>query len=159
MRFPITVVLMLALGGLTGISVGSVLLISATASLKNTQELTAKHAELTVAAIERGVMNNLTPSRNMLNEIARRVTNGKLDLADREWLAATLSVALAAAPQMGGVAIWQPEVDELWVRRDAENEITVRSVSAQTRAQFDTITNRFDSNEGISWGRPTFFGS
>ena len=157
MRFPITVVLMLALGGLTGISVGSVLFVSATASLKNTQELTAKRAELTVAAIERGVMDNLAPSRNMIHEIALRVSNGTLDLADRERLGATLSGALAAAPQMGGVAIWQPEVDELWVRRNAENEITVRSVAAQTRAQFDAITNRFDRNEGISWGRPTFF--
>jgi hypothetical protein len=55
---------------------------------------------------------------------------------------------------MDGVAIWQPEVEELWVGCSAENEITVRSAAAQSRAQFDAISNRFDSNEGISWGRP-----
>ena len=157
MRFPITVVLMLALGGLTGISVGSVLLVSASASLKNTQELSAKRAELTVAAIERGVMNNLAPSQDMIHEISRRVTNGTLDLADRDRLAATLSGALAAGPQMGGVVIWQPEIDELWVRRNAVGEITIRDVPGLTRARFDNIANGFSNNEDISWGPPTFF--
>jgi hypothetical protein len=66
----------------------------ATASLKNTQDLTAKRANLAVAAIERGVIKNLAPSRNMINEIALRVSNSTLDLADRERLAATLSCAV-----------------------------------------------------------------
>ncbi len=137
MRFPITIVLTLALGGLTGISVGSVLLISASASLKNTQELTAKRAELTVTAIERGVTAILAPAQNMIHEIARRVTYGTLDLADRDRLAATLAGALASAPQMGGVAIWQPEVDELWIRRNPAGEIAERSVSGLTREEFN----------------------
>lgn len=148
---------MLALGGLTGISVGSVLLIAASASLKNTQELTAKRAELTVAAIERGLMVNLAPAQDMIQEIARRVTNGTLELADRTRLAATLGGALASAPQMGGVAIWQPEVDELWIRRNPAGEITERSVSGLTREEFRAITKDFKSNEEIQWGSPVFF--
>jgi adenylate cyclase len=157
LRFPITIVLMLALGGLTGISVGSVLLISASASLKNTQELTAKRAELTVTAIERGVMVNLAPARNMIQEISRRVTNGTLDLADRTRLAATLAGALASAPQLGGVAIWQPEVDELWIRRNPAGEITERSVPGPTREKFKAITKDFNDNEEIRWGPPIYF--
>jgi adenylate cyclase len=149
---------MLALGGLTGISVGSVLFISASASLKNTRELTAKRAELTVTSIERGVMANLAPAQNMIQEIARRVTNGTLELADRTRLAATLEGALASAPQMGGVAIWQPDVDELWIRRNPAGEITVRSVSGLTREEFKAITKDFKSNEEIQWGPPVFFG-
>ncbi|MFT5787340.1 MAG: hypothetical protein ACI9KK_002702, partial [Ascidiaceihabitans sp.] len=75
---------MLALGGLTSIAVGSVLLISASTSLKNTLELTEKRADLTVAAIERGVSDNLAPGRNMIRDIAVRVADGSLDLADRD---------------------------------------------------------------------------
>ncbi|MEP4199285.1 MAG: adenylate/guanylate cyclase domain-containing protein [Aliishimia sp.] len=157
MRFPITIILMLALGGLTGVSVGSVLLVSASASLKNTQELSAKRAELTVTAIERGITDNLAPAQNMINEIARRVDQGILDLADRNRLAATLGGALASAPQLGGVVIWQPEVDELWVRSTASGKITERDVDGLTRAEFDAIAQRFDHNDQISWGAPTFF--
>lgn len=148
---------MLALGGLTGISVGSVLLISASASLKSAQELTAKRAELTVTAIERGVMVNLAPAQNMIHEIARRVTNGTLDLADRNRLTATLGGALASAPQLGGVTIWQPEVDELLIRRNPSGEITERSVSGITREEFKAITKDFVGNEEIQWGPPIFF--
>ena len=157
MRFRITIVLMLALGGLTGVAVGSVLLVSASASLKNTLELTEKRAELTVTSIERGVTDNLAPAQNMIREIARRVADGSLDLADRNRLAATLSGALASAPQMGGVAIWQPEVDELWVRRNAAGDIIERNVPGLTREAFEAIAKKFERNEDISWGRPTFF--
>ncbi len=63
---------MTALGGLIGIAVGSVLLISASASFKNTLELTEKRSELTVAAIERGVGDNLAPAQNLIRDIAHR---------------------------------------------------------------------------------------
>jgi hypothetical protein len=102
-------------------------------------------------------MANLALAQNMIQEIARRVTNGTLELADRTRLAATLGGALASAPQMGGVAIWQPEVDELWIRRNPAGEITVRSVSGLTREDFNAITKDFKSNEEIQWGRPVFF--
>jgi adenylate cyclase len=148
---------MLALGGLTGVSVGSVLFISASTSLKNTWELSAKRTELTVAAIERGIADNLAPAQDMIHEIARRVSNGTLDLKDRNRLAATLGGALASAPQMGGVVIWQPEVDELWVRRNAAGEITERNVPGPTRAAFNAIADGFEKNEDINWGPPTFF--
>lgn len=157
MRYPITIVLMTALGGLTCIAVGSVLVISATASYQITLELTQKRAELTVAAIERGVTDNLAPAKNLLRDIARRIANGSLDLADRNRLAATLSGALAPAPQLGGAVIWQPEVEELWVRRTAEGKITERDVPALTREKFDVIAAEFSSNHEIRWGRPTYF--
>jgi adenylate cyclase len=152
-----TVVLMLALGGLTSIAVGSVLLISAYASFKNTKELTQKRAELTVAAIERGVADTLGQAQNMIGDIAARVADGSLDLADRPRLAATLSGALASAPQLGGVAIFQPEVDELWVRRTNKGKITQRDVPGAGRAQFNTITAVFNGTEAMDWGKPTFF--
>lgn len=157
MRYPITIVLMTALGGLTGIAVGSVLLISASVGFRNTQELTQKRAELTVTAIERGVADNLAPAGNLIRDIARRVADGTLDLADRNRLAATMSGALASAPQLGGVVIWQPDVDELWVRRTADGKVTERDVTALTRQQFDALAAEFGSTDEMRWGRPTFF--
>jgi adenylate cyclase len=148
---------MLALGGLTSIAVGSVLLISASTSLKNTLELTEKRADLTVAAIERGVSDNLAPGRNMIRDIAVRVADGSLDLADRDRLAATMSGALASAPQMGGVVIWQPEIDELWVRRNAKGDVMERDVPGLVRKRFDAITRTFEGNGEIRWSAPTYF--
>lgn len=149
---------MIALGGLNAVAVGSVLLISDLASAKNTQELTRKRAELTVAAIERGVAGDLDLARSMIHDIAERVANGSLDLADRRLLAATLSGALAAVPHIGGVVIWQPEVDELWVRRDMAGAITVRSVPGLTREAFDALSKGFGRNDEMHWQPPTFFG-
>lgn len=157
MRYPITIVLMTALGGLTCIAVGSVLLISAIASYQITLELTEKRAELTVAAIERGVTDNLAPAKNLLRDIARRVADGSLDLADRNRLAATISGALSPVPQLGGVVIWQPGVEELWVRRTVEGRITERDVPALAQEQFDVIAAEFSSDDEIRWGRPTYF--
>ncbi len=156
-RYPITIVLMTALGGLTGIAVGSVLLISASVGFGNTLELTQKRAELTVTAIERGVGDNLAPARNLIRDIAKRVADGTLDIADRNRLAATMSGALASAPQLGGIVIWQPEVDELWVRRTAGGKITERDVPAMTRQQFDGIVAEFAGKDEMRWGRPIFF--
>jgi adenylate cyclase len=148
---------MLALGGLTGIAVSAVLLISAYASLRNTLELSEKRAELTVAAIERGVADNLAQARHMLGDIAARVADGSLDLADRTRLSATLGGALASAPQLGGVVIFQPEIDELWVRRTPTGKITQRDVKAGTREQFESIIAVFKGGQDLAWGRPTYF--
>lgn len=157
LRYRMTVVLMLALGGLTSIAVGSVLLISAYASFKNTKELTQKRAELTVTAIERGVADTLGQAQNMISDIANRVDDGSLDLEDRDHLAATLSGALASAPQLGGVAIFQPDRDELWVRRAASGKITQRDVPGAGPAQFNTITEVFNGTQTMVWGKPSFF--
>jgi adenylate cyclase len=158
LRFRITIVLMLALGGLTSIAVSSVLLISASASFKNTLELSGKRTELTVAAIERGLSDNLAPSQNMIEAIAEQVADGTLDLADRDRLAAIFSGALASSPQMGGVVVWQPGVDELWVRRIETGEIVERDVPGLTPEAFAAITKEYDDSTELRWGPPVFFG-
>ena len=157
MRIRITIVLMLALGGLTSIAVGAVLLISTYASLQNTLELTEKRAELTVAAIERGVADTLAQGQNLLGDIAARVANGSLDLADRARVSATLSGALASAPQLGGAVIFQPDTDELWVRRTTEGKVVERNVRGASRAQFETDLKMFDDAQGMAWGEPVYF--
>jgi adenylate cyclase len=149
---------MLALGGLTSIAVSSVLLISASASFKNTLELSGKRTELTVAAIERGLSDNLAPSQNMIEAIAEQVADGTLDLADRDRLAAIFSGALASSPQMGGVVVWQPGVDELWVRRIETGEIVERDVPGLTPEAFAAITKEYDDSTELRWGPPVFFG-
>jgi hypothetical protein len=56
-----------------------------------------------------------------------------------------------------GVVIWQPEVDELWVRRTAEGKITERDVPALTRSEFEVIVGEFSSIDTTRWGPPTYF--
>ena len=89
-------------------------------------ELTEKRAELTVAAIERDVGDNLAPAQKLIQNIARRFADGSINLADRNRLAAMLSGALAPPPQLGGVVICQPDVEQLWVRRTAGGKINYK---------------------------------
>ncbi len=125
-RNPINTVLLPAVVGLTGIAVGSALLISASASFKNTAELTEKRSEQTVATIKRGVGDNLAPAQKLIQDIARRFADGSLDLADRNRLAAKLSGVLVPPPQLYGVVICQPNAEQLWITRTAGGKVNFK---------------------------------
>ena len=71
MRFRITIILMLALGGLTAVATGTILVVSASASIKNTLELTRQRADLTISLVERSVADHLLPGRNLIAGISK----------------------------------------------------------------------------------------
>ncbi|MBL8906515.1 MAG: adenylate/guanylate cyclase domain-containing protein [Rhizobiales bacterium] len=154
MRFRITIILMIALGGLTAIAVGTVLFVSASASIKNTLELTNMRARLTISAVERGVFEHVKPARNLIADLSRRVADGTLDINDRASLTETLSGALAPAPQLGGVVVWRPDGSGLWVTRGANGRINVENTPGT--AEFEAFLKDIATVKQIRWGNPYY---
>jgi adenylate cyclase len=156
MRVRITIVLMIAIGGLTAIAVGSVLVISAAANIKNTLELMRSRAQLTINAVERGVLDHLEPAQFLIADLSDRIAQGTLDIDDRETLVATLSGALAPAPQIAGVVVFQADGSGLWVDRHPDGSIQVEDEAAPDRAELVAFLANAEKMEGIRWGRPYY---
>lgn len=154
MRFRITIILMIALGGLTAIAVGTVLFVSASASIKNTLELTDMRARLTISAVERGVFEHVKPARDLIADLSRRVSDGTLDINDRDRLIETLSGALAPAPQLGGVVVWRPDGSGLWVTRGTKGRINVED--SPGTPEFETFLKDVAKVRQIRWGKPYY---
>ena len=155
MRFRITIILMVAIGGLTAIAVGTVLFVSASASIRNTMELMRNRADLTISAVERGVFDHMAPARNLIEDLSRRVADGTLDVSDQKTLADVLSGALAPAPQIGGVVVWQPSGHGIWVDRH-QNSIHVETEARPDRAELVDFLARAETEKGIRWGAPYY---
>jgi adenylate cyclase len=156
MRFRITIVLMIAIGGLTAIAVGTVIFISASASIRNTLELMRAQARLTIALVERGVFDHVAPARNLIADISGQIARSLLDINDRERLAAVLSGALAPAPQIGGVVVWRPDGRALWVTRNASGGVTVEEANGEDIPGFETFIAEIAEAQGIRWGAPFY---
>jgi adenylate cyclase len=156
MRVRITIVLMLAIGGLTAVAVGAVLVVSATANIKNTLELMRSRAQLTINAVERGVLDHLQPAQVLIEDLSRRVSQGTLDIDDRERLVATLAGALAPEPQIAGLVVWKPDGSGLWVDRHADGSIHVETEASPDRAELVDFLANAETMEGIRWGKPYF---
>ena len=154
MRFRITIILMIALGGLTAVSVGAVLFVSASASLKNTLELMRARAELTISLVERGVADHIAPARQIIDDLRGRMARSELDINDEARLVDTLSGALAPAPQIGGVVVWRPDGAGLWVARRPNGGIATASVRGEDHPEFAPFIANFASTGGLQWGAP-----
>ncbi len=154
-RFRITIILMAAIGGLTAIAVGTVLYVSASTSIRNTLELMRNRAELTISAVERGVFDHMEPARDLIADLSRRVTEGKLDINDSKGLADVLSGALAPAPQIGGVVVWKPNGSGLWVDRHSDG-IHVETQASPDRAEIVDFLARAEKTRGVQWGEPYY---
>ncbi len=116
----ITVLLMSVFGGLTALSVGLVLLISAYTSLTGTRELMRSRAMLTIDALQRSIEQHLNPALSLIRHISLLVESGKLDLTDKPSLISTLNGSLSAAPQIDGVIVWSPSMSQIRVSRTTD---------------------------------------
>ena len=114
----ITVLLMSVFGGLTALSVGLVLLISAYTSLTGTRALMRSRAMLTIDALEHSIEQHLNPALALIRHISALVQNDDLDLNDKLTLISTLKGSLAAAPQISGVVVWTKSMSQIRVVRN-----------------------------------------
>ncbi len=154
MRFRITIILMLALGGLTAIAAGTILFVSAAASIRNTLDLTRQRAELTISLVERGVAEHLMPGRNLVTAISRSVASGSLDIADSRRLGEVLTGTLAPAPQLGGVVLWREDNSGVSVYRDETGEVLVTNDPQRDVPQFDSFMSGLAKAKDLVWAAP-----
>src|SRR5262249_36735670 len=103
-RPRIAATLMLAFGALLVIAVGAVLLITLGTARVNTRDLLREAAAQRISAVVASVAVTLAPARDQADFLAMLIGSGKVDPEDDGRLETVLLGALAAAPQVSGMA-------------------------------------------------------
>jgi class 3 adenylate cyclase len=105
-RLPVTAVLSLGFGGLMLIGLVGVMLITLGAAERNTRELLRALAETTVNNMVDLIDEHLAAPEHQVDYLSELASSGKLDLGDRHALEQILTGALAAVPQVRGIAVF-----------------------------------------------------
>lgn len=154
MKIRITILLMLAIGGLVAISVGTVLFVSSSANVKNTFELLNRRAALTVTLVEQNVDSYVSPTKDMLVHIRQLVDEGSLDIDNNEQVLTTLRASLAAAPQITGVILVHPDARGSFIKRGTDGTIQSSNTPQIPNQEILNIIKFAQENGQIMWGKP-----
>jgi len=114
---PLALALSLTFGALVFAGVMTALVIGLWSARQNTLELQAHVAELTVARIEDRVRAHLDPVRDANIQLARMIASSEIDETNHAKLGASMAAAMAAGPQLRGMAFLYPDGHILRVTR------------------------------------------
>ncbi len=126
-RPSISVALTAGFGLLLLIAVGSVGWFLLDAGRQNTFDLLRRSAELTVDSITARIDQHLGAAAHQAEYLAERVAEGSIDAADPERMVEIMMGALAATPQVSGIAFIGADLDTLRVGRKDGMLVWLRS--------------------------------
>ena len=120
-RISIVTATSLSIGSLVAVTVAIALYFGLSGAIDNTRRLLEEQVDDFIDYVEQRVQGRLQPVVLQGNWITERVSNGRLDLDDTEQLDNFMLGALAATPQVGGIAIVRPDGrSRRWGRDDQE---------------------------------------
>ena len=154
MKIRITILLMVAIGGLVALSVSAVLFVSSSATIKNTFELLNRRAALTVTLVEQSVNAYVSPTKDMLVHIRQLVEEGSLDINDSDQVFTTLRAAFAAAPQITSIVFLHPNAQGSYTRRGPNGTIQSTNTPQLPPDETKDIVKVARENGQIMWGDP-----
>ncbi len=116
-KVPISIVVVLGLGGLVAITVGVVLYLGVVGATRNTERLLVDKSETLIDSMEQRVKSILAPVREQSRWIAAVISAGEINLDDTADLDQFMRGVLAATPQVAGIAYTNPlGVSRRWQR-------------------------------------------
>ena len=108
-------------------------------------------SELLIQSIDHRVQSHLEPVRIQLEYVAALIDSGRVDLHDRDQVAALLAASLAAVPQASAVGYVSPELQVLRAFRSRrETPIVVSDWSDDPG--FQDVMARTRESRGAFWG-------
>ena len=153
----ITVLLATAVGGLVALSVSVVLGLSFYANFVNTTELLENSSSQLIRRIEQYIVSQVNPARYVVENFTRQASAGSFDPGDKSELALTLQASLAAAPELTGIAFWQPDGRKLQVRRHPPNGRAVLSATKINGEQLKSFLETSQNSRAPVWSKPLRF--
>lgn len=150
----ITALLSGAIAGLVLLSTGLVLGLSTQTAWRNTIDLLRTQAELAMTIIEEEIRNYVNPALEISQYIHTQVLTGQVDPANRDELIAVLKGALAAAPQIAGVALWDENLHQMEVRRWPSGRVSVSYEQDQNTPGLVAMIEAARRRGAPSWGLP-----
>ena len=97
---PVTVVIVISLGGLAMLAVGLVSLASFKIAERNTIELTRDKAGMILDAIQGRIQSHLEPVRTLVEGLAETIAASRIDIGQQSDLETALLAAVMATPQI-----------------------------------------------------------
>ncbi len=112
---PVTVVIVISLGGLAMLAVGFVSLASFKIAERNTIELTRDKAGMILDAIQGRIQSHLEPVRTLVENLAETIAASRIDIGQQSDLETALLAAVMATPQVSVIAFVDPDMQGLRV--------------------------------------------
>ena len=154
-RIGITALLSAAIAGLVLLSAGLVLTLSSQAAWRSTIELLRARAELAVSIIEEEIRNHVTPALEISRFLHAQVASGQIHPENPDELISVFKGALAAAPQIAGLALWDEALNELSINRSESGVISVARGRGADTPGFRALLEAARERGAPGWGPPT----
>ena len=116
-RFSVTTVSVFGLGALVALAAGAVLWIGLGSAAESTRRLIYERSDTVLDSLERELGSRLEPVTEQARWIASLAADGELELADLTRTDDLMLGALAATPQVAGIALFRPDgTGRAWYR-------------------------------------------
>ena len=149
-RLSLSRTLTLGLSLLILASLGTSLGFAISAAQKNTMELERDLSELLVQAAIREVETHLGAAQNQVEFLSAHIERGEVDINDDRHLTAVMQGALAAAPQVSGIALVRSDYSVLRAGQTAEGLFSLTGNWAD-RADIREVMNNPGALHDDSW--------
>ena len=150
----ITALLSAIIAGLVLLSAGLVLALSSQTAWRSTIELLTAQAELAVTLIEQEIRNHVNPGLEISRYIHEQVATGQLHPENPEELVAAFKGALAAAPQIAGVVLWDHNLTKMEIRRTESGVVSVHREPETVTPDLLAMINGARAKGVPSWAPP-----
>ncbi len=150
----ITALLSLAIAGLVLLSAGLVLALSSQTAWRSTIDLLRDQAELAMALVEEEVRNHVNPALEISSYLQTQIATGQIRPENHAELVAAFRGALAAAPQIVGVVLWDENFTQLEIIRVANDAVSVSVRQPEITPQLREMIDATRRHDGPRWGPP-----
>lgn len=154
-RLPIAAVLVTGFGSLVLAAVASVLVLGLVSASRNTFALLSDRADLALSGVEVRVRHQLDPAGDMARFVAGLIERGELDPHDPVRLTDTLRGALAAAPDVTGVAFIGTDMMGIRVARQ-DGTLTTRTLDLNDGTHTPPVLLSPADRSGPVWAEPVW---
>ncbi len=150
----ITVLLVIAIGGIVFLSTGLTLVLSGKAAYRNTFELLQLSTSLLIESVEDEVRDHIMPAMNISVYIAKLVASGDLDPGNHDRLLGALQGSIAAAPQIAGIVLWDKNLRETLVLRQPDGNLAISQGNIVKKPGLIRMVNATRLGGKARWGQP-----
>jgi len=150
-RPTIAVVLIFGFALLVLVAVSSVMWVALGTAQKNTIALLRQTADFSVAGLIDQIGYHLGSAQQQSDFLAAMIERGAIDIGDRERLADAMTGALAAAPQVTGIAYFSAQGWSLRIGR-SENGVGRIFDPREPDAEVRRMVKDLEGTKGSTWG-------
>jgi class 3 adenylate cyclase len=142
---------MAGFGGMTFLAVALVLWLGFWSGTQNTFSLFGQLGGLAVENMEATLDRHLDPARALLDHIGHRIEAGDLDPADTKAMESSLAGAVAATPQLTGVAFFYSDYRSIQIQRQ-DKAARSRTIDVSQEKMIRTAVDQARDRRGAYWG-------